>query len=52
MAPELRVIGPEGENFGVLAKAEALVKGARSEFGLDRNIPHRQTARRQDNGLG
>ena len=39
MASELRVIGPEGENFGVLAKAEALGQGAGSEFRLDRISP-------------
>jgi len=32
-APELRVIGPKGENFGVLAKAEALSKAM--EVNLD-----------------
>ena len=32
-APELRVIGPKGENFGVLAKAEAL--GKAMEVNLD-----------------
>ena len=34
MAPELRVIGPEGENFGVLAKAEALVKAQEANLDL------------------
>ena len=34
MAPELRVIGPEGENFGVLAKAEALVKAQEASLDL------------------
>ena len=34
MAPELRVIGPEGENFGVLAKAEALVKALEANLDL------------------
>ena len=34
MAPELRVIGPEGENFGVLAKAEALVKAQGANLDL------------------
>jgi translation initiation factor IF-3 len=32
-ASELRVIGPEGENFGVLSRNEALDKA--DEFGLD-----------------
>lgn len=32
-APELRVIGPEGESLGVLSLAEALAKAA--EFGSD-----------------
>jgi translation initiation factor IF-3 len=32
-APELRVIGPEGENFGVMKLSEALQKAA--EFSLD-----------------
>ena len=34
MAPELRVIGPEGENFGVLAKAEALAKAQGANLDL------------------
>ena len=34
MAPELRVIGPGGENFGVLAKAEALVKAREANLDL------------------
>ena len=32
-APEVRVIGPEGENFGVMALADALAKA--NEAGLD-----------------
>jgi translation initiation factor IF-3 len=32
-APELRVIGPEGENIGLITKAEALAKAR--EYGLD-----------------
>src|SRR3989338_10969064 len=34
MAPELRVIGLEGENFGVLTKAEALSKALESSLDL------------------
>ena len=52
MAPELRVMRPEGENFGVLAKAGSAGQSAGSEFRLDRNIPHRPAARGQDNGFG
>src|SRR3989344_5788680 len=33
-APELRVIGPAGENFGVLAKAEALDKAGGTNLDL------------------
>jgi len=32
-APEVRVIGPEGENFGVITTREALAKA--HELGLD-----------------
>jgi translation initiation factor IF-3 len=28
-APEIRVLGPEGENFGILATSDALAKAAR-----------------------
>ena len=34
MAPELRVIGPAGENFGVLAKMEALDKAREANLDL------------------
>ncbi|MEK7069507.1 MAG: translation initiation factor IF-3, partial [Patescibacteria group bacterium] len=33
-APELRVIGPEGENLGVLIKAEALSKALEANLDL------------------
>ena len=51
VASELRVIYRR-EKISEFYQSGSLGQGAGSEFRLDRNIPHRPTARSQDNGLG